>query len=450
MKRRDLLRSGMAAAGWMAGAGLAQADAGLTTVPAPYLPGPHRDPLDPPYPDLLSMARAYYRHSGYGQVLTLRDQGTLLVMGDREGARVQHAYNGKWYWDCHRIGSLYNLGHRHPEIRQAVMDALVQLEIGDAYYLSGWRAQAAEKLAASTGGVLPGVSWAASGSEANEAALKAARGFTGRRKIVTIDDCYHGHTGLMIAAGGNDGDKDRYLLSYPDEFARVPWDDLDAMDAAVDDQTAAVLLEALLAKNGFKEPSPGYYAGVLDICRQNGALLIVDEVITGIGSTGTLWYLEQQGIDPDMLTTAKGLSGGLIPNAAMLMSQPIYDWFASAFQGHQTTFGGSELGCVATSATLDVVQAPGFLDNVNSLAQQFFDGFQGASFGVTGAGLCLGLQLPEPNNTEALKALFDAGVLAAGSRISDVVQLRPPLILDSTEAAEIIDVVRTTLDGLYA
>lgn len=450
MKRRDLLRSGMAATGWLAGAGLANAEAGLATAPLPDRRGLRRDPLDPPYPDLLSMARAYYRHSGYGQVLTLKNQGTLLTLGDRDRARVQDAYSGRWYWDCHRIGSLYNLGHRHPEILQAIMDALVQLEVGDAYYLSGWRAQAAEKLAASTGGVLPGVAWAASGSEANEAALKAARGFTGRRKIVTIDDCYHGHTGLMIAAGGNDNDKARYLLSYPDEFARVPWNDLDAMAAAVDGSTAAVLLEALLAKNGFREPDPGYYAGVLDICRANGALLIVDEVITGIGSTGTLWYLEQQGIDPDMLTTAKGLSGGLIPNAAMLMSQEIYSWFASVFQGHQTTFGGSELGCVATSATLDVVLAPGFLANVQARAQQFYDGFQGASFGVTGVGLCLGLQLPEPNNAEAAGALFDAGVLVAGSRLKDVLQLRPPLILDQTEAAEIIDLVRTTLDGLYA
>ncbi|MGB5165732.1 MAG: aminotransferase class III-fold pyridoxal phosphate-dependent enzyme [Woeseiaceae bacterium] len=398
-----------------------------------------------PYLSAAETETAYATHMGPSMARLMAAIGTPIHYGIRESARVQDAYTGKWYWDCHRNGSVYNLGHRNPEVLAAVSEAMQNLEVGNLFLCSGYKAKAAEKLVASTDGALPGVTFAASGSEANEVAIRAARGFTRRRKLVSLKGSYHGSSCLAMAAGDSPELHERYLLNFP-EFVKVPYNDVDALRTAVDDETSCVLLEASPAQLGFPVPEPGYFETVRSICDDKGAVFILDEVQTGLGSSGHFWLWQQQGVVPDILTTAKGLGGGIIPNAAVLMTPAIKDWFLDTEFPHMSTFGGNELGCVATATVCDITSRPEFSANVLRLIEQFREGFANAPFHVNQVGLCMGLLSESMNSYEMTRKLFAAGILVLPAHYdARAIEFRPILILDETDADEIIRTVRDVL-----
>jgi acetylornithine/succinyldiaminopimelate/putrescine aminotransferase len=401
--------------------------------------------LVPPFPSATVTEAAYTQHMGPSMARLMAAIGTPIHYGKRQGARVQDAYTGKWYWDCHRNGSLYNLGHRNPEVLEAVGQAMRQLEIGNLFLCSGHKAAAAAKLVASTGGELTGVTFAASGSEANEVAIRAARGFTRRRKLVSLKGSYHGSSCFAMATGDSPDLHQRYLLDFPD-FIKVPYNDVAALRAVVDKQTACVLIEASPAQLGFPVPEPGYFDAVRKICDDNGAVFILDEVQTGLGSSGWFWLWQQQGVAPDIMTTAKGLGGGIMPNAALLMAPAIKDWFLDTEFPHMSTFGGNELGCVATSSVCDITSRPDFSNNVLRLIEQFREGFGNAPFRVNQVGLCMGLLSESMDSFEMTRKLFAAGVLVLPAHYEPrAIEFRPVLILDENEAESIIRVVRDVL-----
>jgi putrescine aminotransferase len=398
------------------------------------------------YPSHESLLDAFATHVHPGKVRTFEALGVDLVVGEREGGRFRNARSGAWLWNCHSNGGVFNLGHRNPTVVRALRDALDHLDVGNHHLVSGWRARAAEQLADSTDGALPGVVFTVSGSEAIDVAIKVARGSTGRHRIVSTVGAYHGATGLAVAAGGDAPTRQRYLLDLP-EFVHVPWDDLDAVRDAVDDDTAAVLLEAIPATLGFPPPSPGYLRGVQDLCRERGALFVVDEVQTGLGRTGSFWFSQQEAIEPDALVIGKGLSGGIYPVSATLLARDPFVWFTEEFGSHPSSFGGSELGCVVASTVCEVVGADGFLEHVRELAERFADGFRGAPFGVRQRGLVMALETGREGGAfEAWTALFRAGVFAFPAAYdTSVLQFKPPLILRHDEADEIVSLVRSVL-----
>jgi putrescine aminotransferase len=399
-----------------------------------------------PYPSHEALLDAFATHVHPGKVRTFEALGVDVVMGERQGPRFQDARSGRWLWNCHSNGGVFNLGHRNPTVVRALRDALDHLDVGNHHLVSGWRARAAEQLADSTGGTLPGVVFTVSGSEAIDVALKIARGSTGRRRIVSTDGSYHGATGLAVAAGGDAPTRRRYLLDLP-EFVHVPWDDLDAMRAAVDDDTAAVLLEAIPATLGFPPPSLGYLRGVQELCRERGALFVVDEVQTGLGRTGSFWFSRQEALHPDALIVGKGLSGGIYPVSATLLARDPFAWFTEEFGSHPSSFGGSELGCVVASTVCDLVGADGFLEHVQGVAQRFAHGFHGAPFGLRQRGLVMALETGREGGAfEAWAELFRAGVFTFPAAYDpSVLQFKPPLILRDEEADEIISLVRSVL-----
>jgi putrescine aminotransferase len=398
------------------------------------------------YPSHEGLLTAFAEHVHPGKVRLFAELGVDVVMGEREGGRFQDARSGRWLWNCHSNGGVFNLGHRNPTVIAALRDALEHLDIGNHHLVSGWRARAAEQLATSTGDTLPGVVFTVSGSEAIDVAIKVARGSTGRRRIVSTVGSYHGATGLAVAAGGDAPTRQRYLLDLP-EFVHVPYDDLEAMQTAIDDDTAAVLLEAIPATLGFPPPSPGYLRGVQEACHERGALLIVDEVQTGLGRTGSLWFSRQEGIHPDALIVGKGLSGGIYPVSATLLGREPFAWFTEEFGSHPSSFGGAELGCVVASTVCELVSAEGFLDHVQGLAARFAHGFRGAPFGLRQRGLVMALETGREGGAfEAWAELFRAGVFAFPAAYdTSVLQFKPPLILRPDEADEIIRTVRETL-----
>ena len=397
---------------------------------------------DQPFADREAAFDAFAEHVNRGKVDTYRTFGLDAVMGRREGPYFWDAYSDRRWINCHCNGGVFNLGHHPRRVVDAVRRALEGLDIGNHHLVSGVRAQLAQRLCATTGGALPGVVFGVGGGEAIDLAIKVARWGTGRSGVVSASGGYHGHTGLAMAAGD-----EQYRQPFgpnPPGFSQVPFDDLEALANVVDDSTAAVLLEPIPATLGMPIPSDGYIAGVRDLCRDRGAKLILDEVQTGLGRTGRMWCCEHDGVWPDLLVTGKGLSGGVYPIAATLMTRELHALFDDHPFVHISTFGGAEPGCVAALETLDILEEPGFLARVDEVSQRLAHGLESLPFELRRRGLMMAFKFPvDPAGMMASKVLFDAGVFAVyANNDRSVLQFLPPLVLDDAQVDELLDLVR--------
>lgn len=396
------------------------------------------------YPDRAALEGAFAAHVDPGKVDIWRLGELQLVMGEREGARFQDAYSGRWFYNCHCNGGVFNLGHRNQRVLAAVRAAMDHADIGNHHLVSPYRAAAAERLAATTDGALPGVVFSVGGGEAVDLALKLARAHTGRETIVSVEGAYHGHTGLALAAGAG---SERVLFHNElPGFVKVPYNDLDAMVATVDERAAAVILEAIPATAGFPMPEPGYLAGVRAACDAAGALLVIDEVQTGLGRTGTTWYVQQEGVTPDALVTGKGLSGGVYPIAATLLTADLHRFFGEHPFSQVSTYGGADLGCVAAAEVCDIISEPGFLERVHAVGAHLEASFADLPFGVRRRGMLLGLEFEEDHGAmTAMKRLFDAGLYAFFASFDPrVLQFKPPLTATDDDVEAIVAIVRGT------
>jgi putrescine aminotransferase len=388
----------------------------------------HRERLSSPQIDILELA------------------GLKMAYGQREGGRVRDAHSGKWYWDCHRLGSTYNLGHRHPAVLKALRVGIEQLDLGNFMILSEQRTLAAKKLAATTKDALPRCVFTVSGSEANEVALKAARVFTGRRKFVCFDGGYHGDTMMTLAVGGDDHKRGLYGLQSPD-IIRIPFNDLAAAKAAIDTETAAIIGEPTVAQLGFPEPHVSYWSDLSAYAAKVGALVILDEVQTGGGATGTFWHYQQLGFTPDIVVTGKWPSGGYFPNSFALMRADVHDALTKGvFMPHPSTFGGSEIGCLITNTVTDLLSAPQLLARVKQLSDRFATGFTGAPFSINRNGLCMALIDERRSNFASVALLAKNGVITVPAlHHPHAVEFRPILTISDADADAIIKAVRVAL-----
>ena len=387
--------------------------------------------------------RLYRRHLGAGRVNDLQASGLDVIVGSREGARFEDVRSGRWLWNCHCNGGTYNLGHRPASVLRGLTEALQTLDIGNHHLLSPVRASAARALARLTNDSLPGVVFAASGSEANEVAIRIARLLTGRARIVVTDRCYHGTTAATLATNVGMA---RRLGMTDCGITSVEWNDVAAMRRAIDDRTALVMLEAIPATAGFPMPNHGYLQSVRKLCDDAGALLLVDEVQTGLGRTGSVWSFQHDAITPDMLVTGKGLSAGLYPIAATLLAPAVYQWYSTQERMHLSTFGGDELGCVVAESVAQTVSDPAFLAHVRTLAALFRDGFDGAPFELRQRGLVMAICVPGQPHWTTWARLREHGVFGMPAAFTkDVVQFKPPLILTEQEAEMIVIAVRKAL-----
>jgi acetylornithine/succinyldiaminopimelate/putrescine aminotransferase len=268
------------------------------------------------------------------------------------------------------------------------------------------------------------------------------RAVTGRETIISARGGFHGHTGLALACG-DPAYRDPFGANPPG-YLQVPFNDLPALEASLDDDCAAVLLEGIPATLGMPLPAEGYLAGVERLCRQRGARLILDEVQTGLGRTGSTWFHQQEGVRPDVIVTGKGLSGGVYPIAATLMTRELQAFFDEHPFIHISTFGGADLGCAAALAVLDLLEAEGLCQRVTRLSERFGEELAGLPFTLRRRGLMMGLAFPaEQAGMLAAKLLFDAGVFCVwANNDPSVLQFLPPLIISDDEAGELIQRVR--------
>ncbi|MEN3307693.1 MAG: hypothetical protein V7603_3895 [Micromonosporaceae bacterium] len=392
---------------------------------------------------MLQKAKTYWNP---GKTQFWIDAGVPLVIDRREGYHL-YDMSGRRLIDVHLNGGTYNLGHRNPEVVEAVTEGMRRFDIGNHHFPSLARTALAEALVSSAPAGLTKVVYASGGGEAIDIALKSARHATQRRKIVSIVKAYHGHTGLAVGTG-DDRFSRLFLVDRPEEFPHVPFNDLDAMRAALrDGDVAAVIMETIPATYGFPLPEPGYLEGVKALCERYGALYIADEVQTGLMRTGELWAITKHGIDPDILVTAKGLSGGVYPIAAVLLSERAAGWLTEDGFAHISTFGGAELGCLAGLAALDISRRPQTRTAVHYLAERIGQGLRDirASYpdwltGIRQNGLVIGLEFGHPEGAKhVMRHLYERGVWAIFSTLdSSVLQYKPGLLVDPALADELL------------
>jgi acetylornithine/succinyldiaminopimelate/putrescine aminotransferase len=365
--------------------------------------------------------------------------GTQIVLGRREGYRMWDL-DGHELLDFHLNGGTFNLGHRNPDVIAALVGALDEVDIGNHHFASADRGLLAERLAATAPG-LDHVVFASGGSEAIDIAIKSARHATGRRRIVGLDAGYHGKTGLSGAAGADAGAR-FFHSDLPADFATVPFADLDAMEAAVAAApTAAVIMETVPATYGFPVVPEGYLAGVKAICERHGALYIADEVQTGLGRTGPLWAIHGHGVEPDLLVSGKGLSGGVYPIAAVLLGDAASRWLHEYGWGHVSTFGGSEVGCRVAAKVLEITTRPEVEAGVARLIDRYREGLAAIAAAqpflveVRRSGLVIGLRVDHPDGAIFLQQELHAlGLWAIASGYDQsVLQFKPGLLLADDE-----------------
>jgi acetylornithine/N-succinyldiaminopimelate aminotransferase len=373
---------------------------------------------------------------------TYGEPALTLVRGD--GATVWDD-QGRSYVDLVAGIAVNALGHAHPAVVAAVTRQVATLGHTSNLVANQPSLQLAERLLALTG--RDGrVFFASSGAEANETAFKLARR-TGRATIVAADGAFHGRTMGALALTGQPA-KRAPFEPLPAGVSFVPYGDAAALTAAVGGRTAAVFLEPVLGEGGVVPAPDGYLETAREVTRQHGALLVLDEVQTGIGRTG-VWFAHQAaGVEPDVLTLAKGLGGGLPVSACLAFGDA-----ASLLQPgqHGTTFGGNPVSCAAALAVLDTIEADGLLARAETLGKTLSAGITGLGHplvaGVRGAGLMLGVVLTAPVAAAAEAAARRHGFLV-NAVTADVIRLVPPLVLTDTQVDSFLRALPVVLDAV--
>lgn len=393
----------------------------------------------------------FARHVSSGKVDFFQQFGVDLIFGKREGVYVWDI-DGRRLIDCHCNGGVFNLGHRHPRVIAALKRALDELDIGNHHFISEHRALLAGRLTALCPGDLKRVVFGVSGGEAIDLAIKLARGHTRRNKVISAHGGYHGHTGLALATGD-----ELYRAPFgiqPPGFVQIPFGDLNALEATIDDDTAAVIFETIPATMGIVVPPANFFTGVRRLCDQHGAVMIIDEVQTGLGRCGEVWGIDTFGVMPDILVTAKGLSGGIYPITATIYREHLNRVLHENPFIHVSTFGGAEVGCYAALEVLNILQEPEFLPHVRKMAELFRAGFTQLQnkypellVEIRQRGLMMGLKLSHPSLGPMLTlAGLRFGLLTIyANHDQSVNQMLPPLTIQENEVTQVIE----TLDRMF-
>lgn len=349
---------------------------------------------------------------------------------------------GREYLDFAGGIAVAQIGHAHPRWVGAVAHQAGRLAHVSNLFSTEPQVRLAERLVELLG--FGRAFFANSGAEANEAAMKLARKATGRPRLVAALGGFHGRTLATLAATGYP-EKHAPFEPLPTEFAHVPFGDAEALAAAVDDRTAAVLLEPVQGEGGVVPAPEGYLAAARDVCRAADALLILDEVQTGMGRCGAWFGHQLDGVRPDVVTLAKGLAGGL-PIGACLATEEVAAAFGPG--DHASTFGGGPIPCAAALAVLDVIEDEGLLERGRAMGERLLEGLRGVAapaVDVRGRGLLVGVELsPKIASRDVVSAALRRGlVLTEAGR--NTVRFTPALTVTAEDVDAAVRVFSETL-----
>ena len=351
---------------------------------------------------------------------------------------------GKAYLDFSSGIGVTNLGF-HPQVQQALLQQAGRIWHSPNLYLSSLQEQVAQELAVSYNYL---AFFCNSGAEANEAAIKLARKATGKQGIITFQQSFHGRTFGAMAATGQDKIKKGFGDGVP-HFSYAVYNDLASVEKLVNQDTAAVMLELVQGESGVRPAEAAFVKNLADFCQQEGLLLIVDEVQTGMGRTGQLYSFEHYGIIPDIVTLAKGLANGL-PAGALLGKSSLVPAFGPG--SHGSTFGGNKLAMAAALETLHIMKETGFMEEVRSksaiLLEQLQFAFQDHPkiSAVRGLGMMIGIET-SASLSKIVEAARQKGliILTAGE---NVIRLLPPLTINREEIQQGIAILKEVFSEL--
>ena len=367
-----------------------------------------------------------------------------MAKGQRD--QVFDAQGGP-FWDFYGGHCVCSTGHSHPKVAEVIARQAQDLIFYSTAGAVAVRDRAAEALLAFAQSKvqlgLGSVFFCNSGAEANENALKVAALLTGRTKYAAFEGGWHGRTTLALSVT-DDPKITKGLEPLLAPCTRLPWNDLAALDAFDFTQVAAVILEPIQSMSGIRTASPAFYRKLQEKAAAGGALLVFDEVQTGMGRLGHPFAASRYGIQPDLITSAKGLASG-VPMGALLISEPVARCLKSGDLG--STFGGSPLACAALLATLEVIQGEELMERAVAAEEEIRKGLAGTCVStIRGEGLLLGLQVPG-GGAKLKQHLYARRILVGGSGHPEVLRLMPPLNLSPLAVQALCEAVATFTPG---
>jgi acetylornithine/LysW-gamma-L-lysine aminotransferase len=365
-------------------------------------------------------------------------QPIIIVRG--QGASLWDV-NGNGYIDCSSGHGVANLGHAHPKVAAAIAEQSKQLVTLFETFYNDKRAALMEKITSLVPG-LNKVFFCNSGTEAVEAALKFARVSTGRTNVIAAMRGFHGRTMGALSATFNKKYKEAFEPLVPG-FSHVAYNNIEALDAAVTDQVAAVILEAVQGEGGVYPADPEYLQAARRICTERGALLILDEVQTGLGRTGKMFAFQHSGITPDIVCIAKSLAGGL-PMGAVLFGESVKNLAPGL---HGSTFGGNPLSCAAALAALTAIQEEDLSGQAAAKGAYLMEELQSIQSPrireVRGQGLMIGIELKE-KVAPYLAALQERHIIALNAGLTTI-RLLPPLVITREQLDRVVAALKEVL-----
>jgi len=404
--------------------------------------------------DMLERSRAFWNPN---KTDFWQDAGIDLVIDRREGYLFWDM-TGRRLIDLHLNGGTYNLGHRNPELIVTLEQAMQHFDIGNHHFPALARTALAEALVATCSPNMKRVIYGSGGGEAIDIAIKTARHTKQRRKIVSIQKAYHGHTGLAVGTGDDRFSK-LFLSDHPEEFVQVPFNDLNAMEEALKGRDiAAVIMESIPATYGFPLPEPGYLRAVKRLCEEYDSLYIADEVQTGLMRTGEMWCISKAGVEPDIMVIGKGITGGLYPIACVVVSEECSAWLKEDGFGHISTGGGGELGCIVGMKVLEICGRPEVRSMVHYIAERFQNGLRQIQdiypdwfTGIRQDGVVMGLEFNHPTGAKiVMKHLYAHGVWAIFSTLdARILQFKPGILLSPEMVDEVLDRTEVAIGKAY-
>lgn len=386
----------------------------------------------------------YEKYINPSQARLFRFMGLASVEGSAEGWTITDS-EGKQFIDCLGGYGMFALGHRNPAVVKAVEDALHTMPMCGKVLFNRQMSDLAEKLAEITPGELQYSFFVNSGTEAVEGCLKVARLATKRTKFVAAENAFHGKTMGSLTATGRDLYRDPFKPLL-DGFTHVPYGDIEAIKNAVDEETAAVILEPIQGEGGIIVPPDGYLRQVKEVCEAKGALLIADEVQTGIGRTGEWFGVNHDGVTPDLMACAKALGGGVMPIGAIIGTPRAWQGLIEAPFLHTSTFGGNQLACAAGIAAIKYIQEEDLLRRGRETGAYFKAGLEKIMqeypeviAQVRGRGMMIGIELTKEGAGGMLMSLMiDKKIIVAYTLNNPkVIRIEPPLIMP----VEVVDYV---------
>lgn len=410
--------------------------------------------MDVKHPNLMGSERRndifkqFGDHVSKGQIRFLRAGHLDILEKRRHGIGFTEAKSGKPYLDCFSSAGSFNTGRGNAKVVEALCRQADISDMGTSILLSRPKIEFARKLADLAPGDLNKVLFTGSGADSIEAAIKLAKGATGREEVISMNLAYHGHSGFSLSAGGKDYYKELFEPLMPG-FRLVPFGDLEAIKAIASEKTAAILLEPVQGEGGIHVATNGYLQGLRKHCDELGIILIYDEIQTGFGRTGKIWFTEYSGVVPDVMCLAKSIGGGICPNGAIVYRDidQLVDYVDQNPFYHASSGGGSDIGCRVSSQVIDELLEKRLCENVEKMGRRLRNGLKqtmekNASIikEIRGKGLMIGIEYTQEfMGVLMADCLSNSGIFAAYSgNAPQVMRFMLPLTITEKQVDEFL------------